>query len=184
MRWVWWSPVTRDNCRRAPSSPSAAARARYDLAEADVTLDRDFQRNHPDAVRLASHFAKRRMPEEVNMSRLYTVESRSPDRRHGRPPPRCAAPTSARSSIAGRAARSTATPRQAFVAAVQADIARRQEGRDHRRRAGPEVHAKARAHQSVGSMGTLHMIDEFLAGRDDGLAELVADMNSGEVKTP
>ena len=48
------------------------------------------------------------------------------------------------------------------------------------------MHAKALAlHQSVGSLGTtLHMIDEPLAGATtDGLAALVADMNSGAVKT-
>ena len=196
VRWVWWSPVTRDNSQEgAALAFGRPLRARYDLAEADVviTLDCDFQRNHPDAVRLASHFAKRRMPEEGNMSRLYTVESRFTSTgvtADHRLPVRSADVGAVLEMIAGGSggALDGDAKAKAFVAAVQADIAAA--GKKVAIIVGesqaPEVHAKALAlHQTAGSMGTtLHMIDEPLAGATtDGLAKLVADMNSGAVKT-
>lgn len=204
VRWVWWSPVTQENAvRGAELAFGQAARARYDLAEADVvvSIDCDFQRHHPDAVRLSNHFSKRRMPEEGNMSRLYTVESRftstgvTSDHR-----------LPVRSADAGaifelleaalgsgapgaRAKELGAQPKvAAFIEAAKDDILA--SGGKFAVIAGDtqpaEVHARVLAlHQSKGAMGkTVHMIAEPLKDASTAnLASLVADMKSGAVKT-
>ena len=127
------------------------------------------------------------------MSRLYTVESRFTSTGvtcDHRLPVRSADVGAVLEMIAGGSggALEGNTKAKDFVAAVQADIAAA--GKRVAILVGesqaPEVHAKALAlHQSVGSLGTtLHMIEEPLAGATtNGLASLVADVNSGAVKT-
>ncbi|MEZ6017941.1 MAG: TAT-variant-translocated molybdopterin oxidoreductase [Planctomycetota bacterium] len=79
VRWTWYSPLDRDHAiagaRMAFGRP---VRVQYDLGQADVvlSLDSDFQRDHADAVALASALATRRMPESSKMSRVYAVEAR------------------------------------------------------------------------------------------------------------
>lgn len=196
VRWNWWSPVTRDHSTKgAELAFGRPLRARYDLAEADVivALDCDFQRNHPDAVRLASHFAKRRLPEAGEMSRLYAVESRFTSTgvtADHRLPVRSADVGAVLDMIAGGDGGALGqNPKvRAFVDAVRADLdaAGTKVAILVGESQAPEVHARALAlHATRGALGTtLHMVEEPLASATtSGLAALVADMKSGAVKT-
>lgn len=202
---TWWSPVGQDNAiagsRMAFGSPM---RAVYSLEEADVvvTLDCDFQRNHPDAVRMAGEFAKRRMPEEGNMSRLYSVESRFTSTgvtSDHRLPVRSAdvgavlellkTAMGQGSPLSPRATELGANPKvKAFVDAATADI----QGAGGKAvilpgdSQPPEVHAHVHAiHQAIGAIGkTVKMLEEPLAAATNAsLKGLVDGMNAGQVKT-
>jgi len=204
VRWVWWSPVGRDNeAAGATMAFGRPVRTHYDLAKADVvlSLDGDFLNGHPDSVRMSADFATRREPELGDMSRLYAVESRFSTTGvvsdHRLP---------VKSSDAGavlqliEAALGMGTPGAraaalggnekvaAFVKAVAEDL----KGADGHCVVIPgvnqpaEVHAHAHAlNAAMGAVGTtVTYTDDPAAGvTDAGLASLVADMRSGAVKS-
>ena len=209
VRWVWWSPVNEDMAAAgAQMAFGRNVRTTYNLKDAEVivSLDSDFQRTHPDAVRMAGDFAMNRMPEEGDsgkeMARLYSVESRftstgvTSDHRL----PVRSADTGAvlellQAAVSGGAASGARAVElggmakiKAFVAAAAKDL----------KAAGShgvvipgghqpaEVHAQAHAlNGAIGAIGTtVTLIDEPLSGgMDEGLKNLVADMKSGAIKT-
>ena len=194
VRWAWWSPVTRDNSQKG----------------AEIAFGRTLRALRPGRGR-RRHHARLRLPAEPPRCRapreplreaaharggehVPPLHGREPvhlDRRHGRSPSpvRSADVGAILEMIAGGSggALDGNAKAKAFVAPVQADIAAAGkkvaiivgESGSRGARQGP------RAPPDLGSMGTtLHMIDEPLAGATtDGLASLVADMNSGAVKT-
>ena len=204
-KWTWWSPVARDGAMRGSEMAfGQPARAVYSLENADVVVsfDCDFQRQHPDSVRMSGDFAKRRMPEDGNMSRLYAVESRFTSTgvtSDHRLPVRSVDVGAVLQLLAeelgagaGKNARAQELEKtdkvKAFVAAAARDI-RAVNGRaillpgDSQ---PAEVHALAhRVNETLGAIGkTVEYVDEPLAGATtDALAQLVADMRSGAVKT-
>jgi len=84
IRWTWYSPLDRENAiEGARLAFGRPARVHHDLTKADVvlSLDSDFQREHPDANALADALASRRRPTVGSetgtaMSRIYAVEAR------------------------------------------------------------------------------------------------------------
>jgi len=205
VRWVWWSPVGQDNAvEGARLAFGRPARARYDLTKADVVvaLDCDFQRAHPDAVRLAHDFATRRMPEDTDsMSRLYAIESRFTSTgvtSDHRLPVRSAdagavlelleAKLKGAAAGGARAKELAANDKvAAFIEHLAADISAAGgrfailPGESQ----GAAVHARVHGiHASQGAMGTtVEMIDEPLAEASNArLRDLVSDMNQGNVK--
>lgn len=209
VRWQWWSPVNEDSAAAgAQMAFGAEVRTSYNLQSADVivTLDSDFQRTHPDAVRMSADFATRRMPEEgaagKEMARLYCVESRFTSTgvtADHRLPVRSAdvgavlellqiAVNGGNAAAAGTSELKNNAKIIAFVEAAAKDL----------RAAGShgvvipggqqpaEVHAQAHAiNAALGAVGTtVTLIDEPIAGgKDAGLKSLVADMKSGAIKT-
>jgi len=203
-RWVWWSPVGRDNViDGARLAFSKDVRAHYHLKDADVvvSLDCDFQNDHPDALRMSADLATRREPEHGAMSRMYTVESRFSTAgvvSDHRLPVRSADVGAVLELIEAELGRGSAGARAttlkanakvaAFVKAVAGDL------RASKGRAAiipgvgqpAEVHARVHGlHAAIGAIGkTVTYTDEPLAGVTDvALAQLVADMKSGAVKT-
>jgi molybdopterin-containing oxidoreductase family iron-sulfur binding subunit len=77
-RWHEYEPLTRDNEREGTRRVFGAPhRPIFDLEKADVVLvlDSDLLLDHPAALRHARDFARRRRPDEHDMSRIYAVES-------------------------------------------------------------------------------------------------------------
>ena len=206
VQWTWWSPVGQDNAvAGAEMAFGRPLRARYDLEAADVVvaLDCDFQRLHPDAVRLAGDFALRRMPEGGRpMSRLYAVESRFTSAgvtADHRLPVRSADVGAVLELIEAALTDGTATGGRAvelgsdgkvtaFVDAVAQDI--RASGGSFAILTGesqaPEVHARVHGiHAAQGAVGKgVDLIEEPLAAASTAaLASLVADIDAGRVKT-
>ncbi len=78
-RWHQWDPLASDGARagaRVAFGVEADAQYRFDQADVVLALDADFLGCGPQQVRFIRDFASRRRPgSDVEMSRLYVVES-------------------------------------------------------------------------------------------------------------
>ena len=206
-RWHQYEAAGRDNVRRgAEAAFGEAVETSYDLAKADVVvaIDSDFLTQGPGAVRYAQDFARRRKVYDVEaakengMSRLYAAESdvsatgTVADHRLALKPTEVAhfaAALAARLGVAG-ASKPASFGHGEWIDAVAEDLeAHRGSGLviagDY---ADAEVHTLVHAiNAALGNVGSTvrytDPVDATPAEQAATLAELIADMDAGEVET-
>ncbi len=209
-RWAVHEPVGDDNvfagCEMATGQPCRPV-YHLDQARKIVALDADFLHTESESLAAARGFAAGRKVEgpEGDMNRLYAVESAlsltgsSADHRirlRGREVAAFASALARELGVATEAesatASATASLPEAAGARVKTLAADLQASPGEAlviagRRQPPAVHALALAiNQALGAIGstvTLHPLEDAGAGDPESLAELVAGMRDGAVKT-
>jgi MoCo/4Fe-4S cofactor protein with predicted Tat translocation signal len=195
-----YEPVNRDNVLEgAKLAFGEPVETRYDFSKADVilSLDADFlYAGFPGSTRYIRDFAKRRNPENGEMSRLYVVES-TPSSTGAKADHRLPMPASNIELIA-RALPVVETmnanvpglnaEQQSFIAATYRDLSAHRGScvviaGDHQ---PPAVHALAHAlNQALDNVGkTVFYSDPVIANpvnQTESLRNLVADMRAGKV---
>jgi MoCo/4Fe-4S cofactor protein with predicted Tat translocation signal len=200
-KWHVYEPVNRDNVLEgAKLAFGQPVETQYKLENADVilSLDADFlYAGFPGSTRYIRDFAKRRHPDQANMSRLYVVESGMSStgaKADHRLPVRAAfIETFARALAAalGVSAGNGELPQEhgpLFANAIVEDL-RAHRGSsvvivgDHQ---PPAVHALAHAmNQVLGNVGKTVIytdpVDANPVNQTDSIKDLVADMRAGKV---
>ena len=194
-KWIRWEPAGRDNVAEgARLAFGEVVEPRYALDRADVivSLEADFLGSGPGMPRAVRNFVARRKAENPN--RLYVVESTpsltGAKADHRRPMTPAQIEAFARALAAGVGALPAAEPKDAFAAAVLADL------RAHRGSglvlAGdaqpPLIHAFAHAiNQALENVGKTVAYTEPSAapsaagGQAPELASLAAEMAEGKI---
>ena len=201
-RWVQYEPLSQDNAiAGAQIAFGQAINTVYHFDQADVvlSLDADFLASGPSSLRYARDFMERRKVRDgiTDINRLYTVESvpgNTGATADHRLPLKVSAIDAFARSLASALGISTAAGAESWDVAWFSAVVE-----DLQNAAGasiviagahmpPAVHVLAHAINNVlGNVGkTVTYIESPIANPSvqvEGLAELVADMNSGSIKT-